>query len=88
MNEGIPNKIDIAFGQVVKSERLRRNITQAHFAERVGLTIEKLNKIEEGIILADLIDLCNISEALKITPENLMTMAMNKAEKDGNQFTS
>ena len=64
----------ITLGQSIKQHRETRGLTQAQLAERSGLTITHLQKIEAGKRPGiTLYTLARIAQGLTITPAELLT---------------
>lgn len=61
-----------AFGQRVRFLRKLEGITQAQLAERAGLSLEHLNKLERGAAAPSFKAICALARALATEPANLL----------------
>lgn len=61
-----------AFGQRVRFLRKLEGITQAQLAERAGLSLEHLNKLERGAAAPSFKAICSLARALATEPANLL----------------
>ena len=63
-------------GQVIKSEREKKGITQAELAEKVHVTVQAVSGWENGKAMPDIFNLGSIADALGIGKSALMTDEM------------
>lgn len=68
MNEG---KLKDRFGRRVRSLRRLRDITQADLAERTGLSIEYVSKVERGLTSPSFASITSIADALHVPVSSL-----------------
>lgn len=68
MNEG---KLKDRFGRRVRSLRRLRDITQADLAERTGLSIEYVSKVERGLTSPSFASIGSIADALDVRVSSL-----------------
>ena len=57
-------------GLNIKAERVRKNITQEKFAEKIDISISHISKIEQGLTSPTAIVLFKMSRILKIPMED------------------
>jgi transcriptional regulator with XRE-family HTH domain len=69
--------ISIAFGQAVKQERSKQNVTQVELAERCGVDRTYLSRIERGLKNPTLSVVWDIASKLNI---NLLTLMMETVQ--------
>jgi len=75
------NGIELAFTKVLKSLRIKRNLTQEELAFRSGLDRTYISMLERGIHLPTLTTLFALSKALQIKASELIRLI----ELDGEQ---
>ena len=68
MNEG---KLKDRFGRRVRSLRRLRDITQADLAERTGLSIEYISKVERGLTSPSFASIASLADALQVPVDSL-----------------
>ena len=56
-------------GLNIKAERVRKNITQEQFAEKIDMSVSHISKIEQGLTSPTAIALFKMSKILKISME-------------------
>ena len=60
-------------GQKIKEKRLQKKLTQKQLAEKLSKTDRtRLNRIENGKLVATVNELLEIAAALKISPKSLV----------------
>ena len=62
----------LKFGDQVRKKRRAQKISQKQLAFETGLTRESINRIENGKINISLTNILKISEALSLTPKELL----------------
>gem|GEM_PF-4318343 len=71
-----------AFGQRVRFLRKLEGITQAQLAERAGLSLEHLNKLERGAAAPSFKAICALARALVTEPANLLLFFSGDEQRD------
>lgn len=59
-------------GRNIKAARMERSLTQAQLAERVGIEVESMSRIETGAHLPSLERLAEIARILGLRPDTLL----------------
>lgn len=70
MNE---NKLLKSFGQILRSERLKKNLSQEALSFESGLDRTYVGGIERGERNVSLINIVKLAKALKIHPSELLS---------------
>ncbi|MBV8270662.1 MAG: helix-turn-helix transcriptional regulator [Cupriavidus sp.] len=68
-------KLDRAFGRAVKDRRLDAGLTQAAFAELLGMQSSAIGRLERGIVSPSLDMVDRVATALGVTPSLLLQEA-------------
>ena len=66
-------------GEVIKSKRQKRNITQAELGEMLGVTPQAVSRWEMGVSYPDIAMVPAISEALWVSADELLGIARQNA---------
>ena len=74
--------LETKIGQRVAEYRETVKLTQEKLAERVGVSVESISRVERGVTLPSITRLASISEALGIELRDLLTLSQGKAAKD------
>jgi len=69
------SKLQKAFGEAIRAERLARNLTQEILAEKSDLSLNFIGNLERGEQLASLDSIVRIAEALKMSGADLLAKA-------------
>lgn len=72
------------FGLCVKAHRRRKNLTQEGLAERAGLSLDMIAKIEGGASGASFNTIEQLSRALEVNASSLFRIDANENQFDGN----
>lgn len=67
-----PDPLYLQFGKLIRSHRIRHNLTQSAIAERIGLKRTSVTNIEKGRQKILLHQLFQLADALKVNPEHLL----------------
>ena len=62
----------LAVGERLRAARLWRNLSQHGLAERAGVDIKTVNRLENGLTNAGLDTLLDLADALAVSPACLM----------------
>ncbi len=65
MNKNV-KKIAVSVGKTVRKNRVRKGMSQSELAERAGISISTLNRVEAGASCFRILTLYRISIALKV----------------------
>lgn len=69
-NLKMKSNIKFLLGLNIKAERVRRNITQEQFAEKIDISTSHISKIEQGITSPSAIVLFKMAKILNIEMED------------------
>lgn len=69
-------------GRIIYSMRKERGISQSLLADRAGISQECISKIERGKSDPRLGTLCSIAKALDVTPQSIITIALDESHAD------
>lgn len=69
-NLRMDNNIKLLLGLNIKAERVRKNITQEKFAERIDMSVSHISKIEQGLTSPSAIVLFKMAKILNIDMED------------------
>lgn len=64
------NKIKTLLGLNIKAERVRKNITQEQFAEKIDVSVSHISKIEQGLTSPSAIVLFKMAKILNTNMED------------------
>ncbi|MCW7541072.1 helix-turn-helix domain-containing protein [Aquabacterium sp. A7-Y] len=67
-----------AFGEVLRAERLQRQLTQGDLALRAGLHLQHISKIERGDSGPTLVTVFALADALELSVPALMELVVRK----------
>ncbi len=71
-------------GEVIKSRRQKKDLTQAELAERLKVTPQAVSRWEMGISYPDIAMVPKISEVLRVTADELLGVKLsNESQKSG-----
>ncbi len=74
--------IKYLLGRNIKIERIRKDITQEEFAERINMSLSYISKLEQGLTSPTAIVLYKMSAVLKIPMEDFFKgIEINPAQK-------
>ena len=62
-SKGMPNPLDVWFGQQIRAARTGLGMSQTHLAECLGITFQQVQKYEKGtnrVSFSRLVDLCRV----------------------------
>ena len=65
IKEDEPNRIDAYVGSNVKTIRLYRELTQRELAKKIGVTLQQIQKYEDGLVRISPSRMIKISEAFE-----------------------
>ncbi len=68
-------KLQKAFGEVVRAERIVRHITQEQLAEKSGLSLNFIGNVERGEQMPSLESIVRVAEAMKMSGAELLVRA-------------
>lgn len=61
------------FGRLVAANRKRRQMTQQQLADKTGISLDMINRIERGVSGARFPNIEKLAEALEVDPAELFT---------------
>lgn len=73
-------QLEEAFGETLRSLRLKRKLTQKDLALRSGLTERYLRNLERGLSSPTLSVIVRLATCLEIAPHDLVKQAVDKAQ--------
>lgn len=73
----------MSIGEVIKDRRQKRNLTQAQLADMLNITPQAVSRWEMGVSYPDIAMLPKISEALRVTADELLGMPGKSRESEG-----
>lgn len=75
------------FGRLVTANRRRRGLTQQELADRAGISIEMINKIERGVSSPRFPNIEKLAAALEVDPAELFSPDLPKGAAQRRQLT-
>ena len=78
----MPKKIEIKIGQRVSQYRKTAGLTQHDLAEKVGISIESISRLERGSTMTSIAKLDDIAQALGIELADLLNFQDGKSKKN------
>ena len=69
-------------GEVIRTYRKSRNLTQEEMARRLGVTAPAVNKWENNVSLPDITLLAPIARVLETTPDTLLSFREELAQEE------
>lgn len=61
------------FGRLVAANRRRRGLTQRQLADRSGVSLDMVNRIERGVAAARFPNITRLAQALEVDPAELFS---------------
>lgn len=71
-------------GEVIRTYRKNRNMTQEEMARRLGVTAPAVNKWENNVSLPDITLLAPIARVLETTPDTLLSFREELTQEEVN----
>ena len=68
-------KLQLIFGETLRTERLARKLTQEQLAEKADLSLNFIGIVERGEQMASLDSIIRLAEALKMSGAELLAKA-------------
>ena len=84
----MPGDLDHRIGKNVAAYRETVGLTQEQLAEKIGVAVETISRLERGVTLPSILRLAEIAEALGIEIDRLLTASSPSKNKKHQELES
>ncbi len=79
-------RLATAVGRAIAKRRVARDLTQERVAERLGIGVEAMSRIERGVVLPTVVRLSELAEIFDCNVADLVTETSSRASDQANHL--